>query len=59
MPTRHYRDKVEQNCPGCEKPVLAVRINGFYAGSRERIFIWECPLCESLWRGVRPRLVVE
>mgnify|MGYP003652008767 FL=1 len=28
-----YRDKVEQRCPGCASDILALRINGFYAGS--------------------------
>jgi hypothetical protein len=51
-----YRDKVEQMCIKCEAPVLALRINGFYAGSRERIYLWECPTCGSLWRKARPKL---
>ena len=51
-----YRSKVEQTCPGCEESVLALRINGFYAGSRDRIFIWECPSCGELWKGARLRL---
>jgi len=54
-----YRAKVEQTCPGCSEAVLAVRINGFYAGSRDRIFIWECPTCGELWRNARPRLKSE
>jgi len=54
-----YRDKVEQTCPECDSDVLALRINGFYAGSRERIFLWECPLCGSIWRNARPKLKSE
>ena len=51
-----YRAKVMQDCPGCGDGVLALRINGFYAGSRERIFLWECPACGELWRNARPML---
>ena len=54
-----YRDKVEQNCPKCEAAVLALRLNAFYAGSRERVFLWECPVCAHIWRKVRPKLKSE
>ena len=53
---RKYTEKVSQRCPKCDSVVLAIRINGFYAGSRERIHLWECPLCASIWRRVRPQL---
>jgi hypothetical protein len=53
---RKYTDKVSQDCPSCSKRVLAIRINGFYAGSRERIFLWECPLCEAVWRKTQPKI---
>ena len=56
MKPKHYQNKVEQDCPSCKEPVLAVRINGFYGGSRDRIFLWECPMCLHVWKGVRPRL---
>ncbi len=49
-----YRDKVMQTCVGCDTDVLAIRINGFYAGSRVRIFLWECPLCQHIWRKPKP-----
>ena len=52
----NYRSKIEQDCPSCGNSVLAVRINGFYAGSRNRIFLWECPLCAHIWRNVRPKV---
>ena len=45
---KKYRDKVEQKCLDCNSDVLAIRINGFYSGSRERIFLWECPLCANI-----------
>ena len=48
MKGKKYQDKVEQSCPSCKLDVLALRINGFYAGSRERIFLWECPSCGSM-----------
>jgi len=54
-----YRDKISQDCPKCSERVLAIRINGFYAGSRDRIFLWECPLCEEVWRKTRPKLKEE
>ena len=59
MKSKRYQDKVEQTCPKCKSDVLALRINGFYAGSRERIFLWECPLCDSIWRNARPKLKSE
>lgn len=49
-----YRDKVTQTCKECQYDVLAIRINGFYAGSRDRIFLWECPVCEHIWRKPNP-----
>jgi hypothetical protein len=55
----HYQDKISQDCPDCGNRVLAIRINGFYAGSRDRIFLWECPLCESVWKKLKPKLKVE
>ena len=54
--TKHYRDKISQDCPKCHHRVLAIRINGFYAGSRDRLFLWECPLCEAVWKKPKPRL---
>ena len=51
---KKYQDKVEQSCPSCKLDVLALRINGFYAGSRDRIFLWECPLCNHIWRKPNP-----
>ena len=57
--TKSYRDKISQDCPDCGERVLAIRINGFYAGSRDRIFLWECPLCEAIWRKIRPKLKEE
>jgi len=51
-----YRAKLEQSCSSCGDAVLAIRINGHYAGSRERIFLWECPLCGNIWRKAKPRL---
>lgn len=51
---KNYKDKVLQTCKDCSANVLAIRINGFYAGSRDRIFLWECPICESIWRKPRP-----
>ena len=59
MKGKKYQDKVEQSCPSCKLDVLALRINGFYAGSRERIFLWECPSCGSIWRKARPKLKSE
>ena len=56
---KKYRDKVEQKCLDCNSDVLAIRINGFYSGSRERIFLWECPLCANIWRKPRPKLKSE
>ena len=53
-----YKDRVAQTCPGCGDDILALRINGFYAGSRERIHLWECPTCGELWRKARPKLKV-
>jgi hypothetical protein len=49
-----YRDKVTQTCKECQYDVLAIRINGFYAGSRDRIFLWECPVCHHIWRKPNP-----
>ena len=46
-----FRDKISQDCPDCGNRVLAIRINGFYAGSRDRIFLWECPICEAVWKN--------
>jgi hypothetical protein len=43
----------------CEASVLAIRINGFYAGSRDRIFLWECPLCEAVWKKPKPEIKKE
>ena len=54
-----WRAKLEQDCPKCDEAVLALRINGFYAGSRDRIFLWECPLCGGIWRKARARLKTE
>ena len=34
-----FQDKISQDCPECDNRVLAIRINGFYAGSRDRIFL--------------------
>tara|TARA_R100000353_G_scaffold162002_1_gene122086 strand:- start:499 stop:687 length:189 start_codon:yes stop_codon:yes gene_type:complete len=59
MPSKTpYKDKVSQVCPKCYNRVLAIRINGFYSGSRDRIFLWECPLCECVWKKTRPRLKI-
>ncbi len=54
-----FRDKISQDCPDCNNRVLAIRINGFYAGSRDRIFLWECPICEAVWKKTRPKLLRE
>jgi len=51
---RAYRDKVSQTCEKCNADVLAIRINGFYAGSRDRMFLWECPVCEHIWKKPVP-----
>lgn len=56
LPMLSYRDQVEQTCPKCNADILALRINGFYAGSRQRIHLWECPDCGELWRKARPKL---
>jgi DNA-directed RNA polymerase subunit M/transcription elongation factor TFIIS len=53
---KKYRNKISQVCPQCDKSVLAIRINGFYSGDRDRVFLWECPLCANVWRGARPEL---
>ncbi len=53
---KKYTDKIKQKCPECDLAVIAKRINGFYAGSKQRIFLWECPLCDNIWRRVRPML---
>jgi len=55
---KKYRNKVSQTCPACEKNVLAIRINGFYAGNRDRVFLWQCPLCDNIWEGARPMLKI-
>ena len=52
--TKAYRDKITQTCVKCKSDVLAIRINGFYAGSRDRIFFWECPVCEHIWKKPVP-----
>lgn len=49
-----YRNRVMQTCEKCNSDVLAIRINGFYAGSRDRIFLWECPVCQHIWRKPNP-----
>jgi len=54
---KEYRDRVMQTCSSCDTDVLAIRINGFYAGSRDRIFLWECPLCQFIWRKPNPIVV--
>mgnify|MGYP003644839935 FL=1 len=54
MKAKSYRDKVTQTCKKCQTDVLAIRINGFYAGSRDRIFLWECPMCETIWKKPLP-----
>lgn len=56
MKARTYRAKVSQICKSCGSEVLALRINGFYAGSRDRIFLWECPSCGDIWRNANPKL---
>jgi len=56
---KEYRDQVMQTCSGCDTDVLAIRINGFYAGSRDRIFLWECPMCKFIWRKPKPIVVNE
>lgn len=56
---RVFRDKVLQDCATCGVGVIALRINGFYAGSRERIFLWECSECGDIWRKPRPMLKSE
>ena len=56
MKARTYRAKVSQICKSCNSEVLALRINGFYAGSRDRIFLWECPSCGDIWRNANPKL---
>jgi hypothetical protein len=53
-----YQDKISQDCPECENRVLAIRINGFYAGSRDRIFLWECPICDAVWKKTQPKVHV-
>ena len=56
MKPKHYQNKVEQDCPSCKEPVLAVRINGFYGGSQTEFFYGNA-LCAYMYgKGVRPRL---
>lgn len=59
MQPKEYRNKVSQTCSECKHDVLAIRINGFYAGDRERIFLWECPVCEHVWKKPRPKVTPE
>jgi len=54
-----YRDRVMQTCEKCNSDVLAIRINGFYAGSRNRIFLWECPVCQDIWRKPNPTVKLD
>ena len=48
------KERLSQHCPDCHEKVLARRLEGRYVNDKEsRVLIWECPLCNALWRESR------
>jgi len=48
------RERLSQKCPSCSENVVALRIEGRYVNDRDtRVLVWECPLCQRLWRESR------
>ena len=40
---------LKQGCPFCKQLTIPKRLLGFYVGSPNRLKLWECRECFSLW----------
>jgi|13_taG_2_1085334.scaffolds.fasta_scaffold09077_6 transposase-like protein len=40
---------LKQQCPFCVLETIPRRVMGFYVGSPNRVQLWECRECKSLW----------
>ena len=40
---------LRERCSNCGVETIPRRILGFYVGSPQRVKIWECRECHSLW----------
>lgn len=40
---------LKQQCVFCKENTIAKRIKGFYVGSNEQTYLWECRHCLGVW----------
>ena len=41
---------LKQTCKYCGAQTIAIRIQGFYIGSDDKVKLWECRECGGIWK---------